>query len=516
MQYTIQEQIDVMLKECLKYRKHIVIGFVVTSLVLLAVGVIWPKRYKAESLIYVDNRSVIKPLMKGTAVSSESKDIARNAKEIILGSKILDKVMKVAGWAGVGTAPNQIESIVEEIKKKTVIKKVGDTLIRIEFTDKNPKRAYLTTKSMAENFIDIGKVNKVEESRSAYDFIEKQAAEYLEKLTTVDKKIKDFLVENPDARPGTQEKVTNHIAELKRKYEETTLLLREEQIRRKSIQKQLSGEAAMTISQSKEGKYNKKITEMETQLENLLLTYTDTYPDVIRLRRQIKDVKQNLADEISQRNKAIKDAEKSGKSYFDSSIATNPIYQQLRANLSESETNIATYETRNVEMKSMLDAEYDRMRRIQDGDAMMQALTRDYQVNEEIYQDLLKRRENARVSRSLDTEQKGSTFNILEPAKLPLNPSGLRFLHFIVLGMVAGLMMPLGIVFMLTQIDGKIRSARYITEKLGVVVLSEVPHYWKNDERSRFSRGNLYLGLAVLSVVLIYVATAIVKFMGII
>ena len=516
MQYTVQEQLDVMLKECLKYRQLIVVSFVITSLIILSIGLVWPKRYKAGSLIYVDNRSVIKPLMQGAAVSSESEDIARNAKEIILGSKILGKVMEVGGWAKPGATPAAIEQVIENIKKTTVIKKVGDTLIKIEFIDQKPNRAYLTTKSMAEYFIDVGKTNKVEESRSAYDFIEKQAAEYLLKLTTVDEKIKDFLVDNPDARPGTQAKVTSHIAELNRKYEDTTLALREGEIRRKSFQKQLSGEAVMTISLSKEGNYNKKITEMENQLETLLLTYTDTYPDVIRLKRQIIDVKHNLKLEIKQRDQAIKDAEKDGGTYFDSSIATNPIYQQLRASLSETETDIATYETRLTEMKAMLESEYDRMKRIQDGDAMMQTLTRDYEVNESIYQDLLKRRENARVSRSLDTQQKGSTFTILEPAKLPLNPSGLRFLHFLIMGMVLGILLPLGIVFMLFQIDSKIRVSRSITEEMGVLVLAEIPHYWKEGEKVAFKKGNVLLIVAVVIVVLTYVVIGSLKYMGIV
>lgn len=516
MQYTVQEQLDVMLKECLKYRQLIVVGFVITSLIILSIGIVWPKRYKAESLIYVDNRSIIKPLMQGAAISSESEDIARNAKEIILGSKILKKVIEVGGWAKPDATPAAIEQVIESIKKKTVIKKVGDTLIKIEFIDQEPNRAYLTTKSMAEYFIDVGKTNKVEESRSAYDFIEKQAAEYLLKLTTVDEKIKNFLTENPDARPGTQEKVTSHIAELNRKYEDTTLALREDEIRRKSIQKQLSGEAVMTISLSKEGNYNKKITEMEDQLETLLLTYTDTYPDVIRLKRQVIDVKHNLKLEIKQREQAIKDAEKKGETYFDSSIATNPIYQQLRTSLSATETDIATNEVRIAEMKAMLESEFDRMRRIQDGDAMMQTLTRDYEVNEGIYQDLLKRRENARVSRSLDTQQKGSTFTILEPAKLPLNPSGLRFLHFLILGIFLGITIPIGAIFLWLQVDNKIRSSRYLSEELGVPVLAEIPHYWKDNERRTYKKNNVILLVAITSVLLIYGVVGSLKFVGMI
>lgn len=514
MLYSSQDLLTYTIKDCFKYRNYIVIAFSFLSLAILAVGVDWPKRYKAESLIYVDSRSSIQPLMQGAAVSTENKDIARNAKEIILGSRIINKVLESGGWLKEDVSPIDIEQMIDSIKKRTDIKKVGNSLIRIEFTDKDPNRAYLTTKNMAENYINIGKDNKIKESRSAYDFIERQAADYLEKLTSVDKKIKDFVTDNPDARPGTQEKVNQRISALQLKIEDTTLLLREIKIKRLSIQRQLSGEAAVTISQSREGKYRTKITDMESQLETLLLTYTETYPDVIRIKRQIEDVKLNLKGEIRTRDLEISRAKKEGKTYLDSSIATNPIYQQLRSGLSSAETEIATLETRKSELKALLNVEFDRMRRIEEGDSMMQALTRDYQVNQDIYQDLLKRRENARISRSLDAQQKGSTFTILEEAKLPLRPFGLRFLHFIFIALVVGIAAPVGVVLLLMQLDGKIRAPKHIIEDFGVPVLVEIPHLWKATEKQSLKNNYKLLGLLISIVLLIFVVLGSLKFMG--
>ena len=48
--------------------------------------------------------------------------------------------------------------------------------------------------------------------------------------------------------------------------------------------------------------------------------------------------------------------------------------------------------------------ELDRSRRIAASESALAELTRDYEVNRDIYQDLLKRRENARVSMNLDAE----------------------------------------------------------------------------------------------------------------
>ena len=96
-------------------------------------------------------------------------------------------------------------------------------------------------------------------------------------------------------------------------------------------------------------------------------------------------------------------------------------------------------------MQKMLRNEYERAKRIHGGEATLIKLTRDYDVNQGIYQDLLKRLENARVSRNLDMEQQGLSFKIQEPAKVPLLPTGVRFIHFAIAGIVLGIAVPFGI-----------------------------------------------------------------------
>src|SRR3546814_12972129 len=76
----------------------------------------------------------------------------------------------------------------------------------------------------------------------------------------------------------------------------------------------------------------------------------------------------------------------------------------------------------------MLAQEIERSGRIAASESSLAELTRDYEVNRDLYQDLLKRRENARVSMNLDAERRRLSFRIQEPATVQLRPSGLRLL----------------------------------------------------------------------------------------
>lgn len=513
MQYNPDEIISKTLNELVLHKNKVVVAFVLVSLIFLAVGFNWPKIYSSSSIIFVDDRNIIQPLMQGAAVVTESRDHARNASEIILGRKILTSVLEAANWLENGADLVEIDKISEKIKKHTEISGVGENLIRIQFKDSDPTRAFITVKQMAAMYVDEGKEAKIEESRAAYEFIEKQASEYLQKLTSVDKQLKKIRADNPDARPGSAAPITSHIQRLKNDIESATLQLREAEIRKKSLQTQLSGEAAITISQSKEGQYRSKINQLQEDLETLLLTYTETYPDVRKIRHKIDVLKEAMTQEIESRDKAVKMAKKEGRTYLDQNILLNPIYNTLRANLSSAETEIATLIARNSEMNSTLRSEYDRLRRIQEGESMIQQLTRDYAVNQEIYQDLLRRRENARVSRSLDAEQQGLTFKIQEHAQFPVRPTGVRFMHFMIAGLIGGVVVPIGLIYLYLQLDPRIRSARYINEDLQIPVIAEIPRY-SIGSNSQYLRGNAYIIVCIVIVLSLYGYAGWLKYTG--
>ena len=69
---------------------------------------------------------------------------------------------------------------------------IGNNLIRIEYRDTKPMRAYITAKKLGDLFISEGERSKIEESQAAYAFIDKQVQEYLEKLTSVEDELSDL------------------------------------------------------------------------------------------------------------------------------------------------------------------------------------------------------------------------------------------------------------------------------------------------------------------------------------
>jgi len=502
-----EQLFKMLLNEAFCYRKAVVGAFVVINLAMLVLGLLWPKGYTASTSIIVEDKKVIQPLMQGAAVATDVADRARLAREVIFGRKIMNQILEYAGWMKNTPSPTDQEQIIGKLTKQTTITIVGKDIIRIEYKDDDPERAFKTVQKYAELFISESLDAKAAESQAAFDFIDKQAQEYHDKLIKAEEQLKLFRSANLDARPGSDADINLRLSQLQQRIEQATQDLKEAEVKNVSLEKQLSGEAEVSNVLSHEGQFHSRIAELQSRLETLRLSYHDTYPDIVQIRHQIDDLNQAIEEE-HQRRQAAKAA---GRVTIDESVVNNPQYQQLKRDLSQTQINIDMLNARITEAKRQLGQELERGKRVHGGEATLAELTRDYTVNRDIYQDLLRRRENARVSMNLDKEKQGLTIKIQEPAMLPLQPSGLRFLHFVIGGPVLGVVLPLGLLYARLRVDSRVRLGAVISDKHKLPLLAVVPHFWAPSETKAIRREVEWLWLVVGSTILIIAATIVMR-----
>jgi len=326
--------------------------------------------------------------------------------------------------------------------------------------------------------------------------------------------LKDFRLKFPEMRPELEQQVATRITRLQEEAEQARLLLSEANTRKDSLTKQLSGEAAILISQSREGQHRQKITDLTASLDALLLEYKETYPDVVSLKQQISETKRIMTEEIDSRKRFKEEFEKTGTIYLDDLTLNNPLFQQLRSNLSTIETEIVTLTTRIKELDYLLGLEYEKAKKIQSGVVMRSNLTRNYSVNQEIYQDLLRRLENARVSRNLDLDQKGLTYKLLEPAKEAVLPTGMRFIHFLIMGIGLGILVPIGLIYLFIELDARVRFARTIEDEMEIPVLAEIDDIVNSSDIAEIRKSLILISIVFFSVFSIYGYAIWLKLIG--
>jgi polysaccharide chain length determinant protein (PEP-CTERM system associated) len=446
------------------------IGFAAISILVLGAAFMLPKTYMSHTTILADKEGVLSPLMEGAAVTNKTKGKDRDRielyKEMLFGAAIMQPVIVNAGWVKKGATDVEKSRAILELLPNINVKSAGPNLVRIEVNDSDPERAFRTAKMLGDMFIAQSLEGKQSESRSAYEFVDRQVKGYHKKLLLAEQKLKEFKTKNLGNHVGTEKGVFDRINDLRAQIEEFSLQVQEESIRERSLTGQLAGEKQLGSSLQVESGLASRIRLLEQELATLRLDYHDSYPDVVRLKHQIDDLKEMLK-------------KGDGDSGFSSAAAAagnlDTVYGSLREQLAETRTRKAGLSTRVAQSRKLLALELERAKDLPEVEAELSELTRDYEVTNDVYQDLVKRRENARVSMNIDIEQSDQRFAIQEPALVPLQSSGLRFFHVAAVGPILGVGGPLAALFVLFQLGGNVRHKSQITKEMGTRLLGEIP-----------------------------------------
>ncbi len=493
------ELAPILIREARRHRVALVGIFTGVALLTLVAGLlVLPKNYTAATTILAQESDIIQPLLEGRAVATEVVDRAGIARQVIYSRKVLEDALKTGGWLDDKPTPIEQDRLMEQIKGRIAITSPRPNLIQIAYRDNDAKRTYEVTERLGDMFIKESLAAKERESREAYEFIDKQVQDYHAKLLEAEERLRSYRSANTDAQPGSATDANTRISALRTTVEQTRMALLEQRSREGAIASQLSGESAVTAVQTRESLYRGQLLELQGQLDRLLLNYTEQHPDVVRVRHQMADLQQAMANEQTRRAAAPR-----GSSPFDEA-QMNPLYQELRSQQAQTRREVAATSSRMSIAESMLNEELNRSRRIADSESALAELTRDYEVNRDIYQDLLRRRENARVSMQLDREERGLTLRVQDPATMPLRPTGLRFMHFAIGGLLMAVGIPLGLLFLRARFDPRIRSAQQVQRITDRPLLTVVPTYHSpRDRRQELSRNAISAGMLVL-VVLAY------------
>lgn len=499
-QSSLMSVLPVALEESRRRVVAIALVFMVLALSTLALGIALPKRYSATTSILVEQSNIIGPLMEGRAVPTGVVNRAGIARQVAFSRKVMHEVLAAGGWLEDKPSPLEQDKLTERITGRTDISNPRENLIQITYTDPDPKRAFTVTAKFAEEVISESLATKERESRDAYEFIDSQVKQYHAKLTEAEANLEHYRKQNPDARPGTDADVNARIGELRRQIESSRMELVDLQSKETALRSQLSGESEISMVQTRAGQFRARLAELQSERDRLLLAYTEQHPDVVRTQHQIADLQEELRREDARAESRLAQA----PTALDSSASYNPLYGELKSKLADVGSRSAAAQSRIATGESMLAQEIERSGRIAASESTLAELTRDYEVNRDLYQDLLKRRENARVSMNLDAERRGLSFRIQEPPTVPLRPSGLRLLHVAGAGLMLAAAMPFVLLFGLIKLDPRVRSSRRIEREAGLPVLGTVPSYRTPHQRSRDTRRFALAALLVGAVPLAY------------
>jgi len=313
-----------------------------------------------------------------------------------------------------------------------------------------------------------------------------------------EKAIKEFRAVNVDASQVAKNNVTTRLVELQRELEAVDLEISSESSSILSNKKRLSGEVRTADGTDlvRESELQLRINALNQRLDELRLNYKDTYPDIIQLKGQINTLKKEQIKDNNTRVELTKEGIQNAPS--------GAIAQELRRNILMSEAKVQSLIAKGRQIKLLIERERKSLAKINAVEAEVAELNRDYNVNQEMYQDLLQQREQARISMNMDIKNQGLTMKIQEPATLPIIPEGIRFLHIILAGLAMSFIIPIGLVYLFTLLDQKVRNESYLRDVLRLPILSAVYNTKNTFDYSQIAAKYGVISATMLAIWFIY------------
>ncbi|HXU69416.1 MAG TPA: hypothetical protein VN947_08805 [Polyangia bacterium] len=503
---SVTELAKVMFKEGKRRLLTLTTMFSITALIALIVGLMLPKRYDATALILVEQNAIIKPLMEGRATTMADQTAVVN--QLVLGRRVLREILLFGGWVKPPPArqpePREEEQLLRQLRNNIKIETSRDELVRISFSDRDPQRTYKVANKIAEIYLRESDAGKERESREAFEFIDRQVKEYSDKLSDIHGKVlAQYSGESPKPTPDapTVEKPKAKISA-----EELASLRAEEAMLQTQVSRKPA--AGQKVDPQVEANARSHVLQLSAELERLRSSFTDEHPDVKRVKRELA----NAQDELDRLEHASADRE------AQSALATkldDDVAQAARLRLEEVRRRIAAATGTTVHhstaprVQNASVENIDPEMRTVGRDTALSELLRRYEATRDVYQDLLKRRENARVTMELDAKHRSFNMRIQEPAELPATASSLRLMHLVLIGLILAVLVPLGYLVLIVRFDHRVRSPAQIHRL--VPLLGSISYAPSVREKSRLRTKEFLALLMVIGVFVVYLTVFVIK-----
>lgn len=382
-----------------------------------------PDQFSVKAVVYVDTSSVLKPLLKGLAVETDTRDELRIMTRMLLSRENLLSVARESDMELDINSPAEKDELVEHLAKTIKINGASggarrgakNNVYEIGYKSSSATRSYQVVSNLLNTMIEDTLSSTRTDTASAQKFLSAQIAVYEERLSVAELKLAEFKKENvgymPDERGGYYMRLQRAQDSVK----ETTSALRLAERRYTELTRQLEGENQIMSSDGVQSEKMKKIRLNQERLDLLLNQYTKRHPDVLALQAVIDDLKA-----APDTNKAIS----SYSSDSDEMKEFNPVYQELKVELSRASVEVETLKIKLKEEQEHVKKLSDSIDIIPEVEAKLTKLNRGYDVTRERYLDLVGRMESAELAQSADQSTSDIAFRVIEPPLVPFEPSG--------------------------------------------------------------------------------------------
>ena len=489
-----QESTTLDFERCLDIFRRRHMQFLIPMFVgwLVVWGASWllPTRYKSTTLILVEQPTMPESYVAPN-VNENLQDRLQSITQQILSRTrllmIIDKLHLYEERSGL-TPDDKVELMRKDISVELVRNEKNHeiTAFNVSFMAHDPHTAQSVTSELTALFINENLKVRQAQSEDTTKFIERQLDDARTALSDQEAKVRQFQSAHVGVLPSQQASNLQILGGLQQQLqneEDSLNTAKQQRVYYQTLIEQYRTVHTATKTadggQTELGAVDQELNRLRAQLADLNSRYTDSYPDVQKVKQQIAATEQRRQDLLS-RGESSKGGQDSG--------AQNPTLLQLQSQLQANQTEVGSRERAIASLQARISEYQERLNAQPATEQQLAELTRGYEQSKVNYDELLKKKNQSAMATSMEQMQQGERFTMLDPPSLPFKPDFPNRLKFCVLGLAFGFGLGLALMVGLEFFEDRLHGEKEIKAMLPAPVLAEIPEIQTELDEQRAKR----------------------------
>ena len=252
------------------------------------------------------------------------------------------------------------------------------------------------------------------------------------------------------------------------------------------LQKQIAGLKSQLGTNGGTTSTQNQLSTLQSQLSAALQRYGEKHPEVQKLRASIAQLTAEAQKEASE---SVLSAPQGPPD--------NPVYIQFQSQMADVRSQLGGLEAQTAQLQARLEDLQQKVLQTPAIESEYDSLTEQYTAAIQRYQTLKDKAADAKVAESMEQQNKGETFSVIEPPDLPVIPIKPNRKLLLAAGAFVSFMMAVGLMLAIEMLDSRIYSGNVLESAFGEGPLVALP-YIVNPRETRNRRLRIAVGAAAV------------------
>lgn len=447
-----------------------------------------PNRYTSEATLLVVQQQVPERYVTPTTSTSLAQALQAMKEEVLSRTRLLQIIADFHLYAKERKSQS-LEQVIELMRRNIDILPLNADPARqdfnafdISFTADNPHLAQDVTSRLTALFIEANLKTREDQAKNTTNFLSEQLKVVANRLSEQEQRLRDYKMRHlgdlPEQEAGNvailnslQSQLQNTASSLSRAQQQHVYLesllddYRREAARGNVVSNSLTGAHAVTPLEAARA----ELARLQSVRDDLLDRYTSVHPEVKKVQADIAR-QQRIVENLRTSNAPQTAAEKKQTPTAidpEDDVRVMQIKSQLEANRLELNGLLS-------DEKRLKAAAVDYQNRLDATPVTEQQLAgvlRDYDLLKKEYADLLNKQQQSQLATSLEKQQEGQQFRLVDSPSLPTLPSSPKRLKLSLGGMAGGIFLGLAFAFLMEMLNPSFHTEKELEKCFGVPVV---------------------------------------------